>query len=469
MAIETALIYTRVSEDKTGEHRSVTEQEAACRRTCEANGWTVTDTFSDNDIGASRHSSGERNGWGQVIARIGQGDIDVLVVWEFSRTGRDLGAWVQLRDALERTGTKLSEGGKLSDLSDSSERLTLGVKSVIAESAADETSARVRRSLQANADRGRPHGRLLYGYRRLRDDRTGRPMGQVPDHEQAAVVRRIFAEYNAGSSLRDVADGLNAEGITTESGGEWVARRIGDMTRNVAYAGRRTYKGEDVGKGDWEPLVDMDAYLTAERRREAATFRKTRAAGAARLLSGVIRCGVCSAKMYSGGDKLKSGHAYVCSAPTRCTQRAGLDCDNLVTAALLERIASPDVYAPLRGSGEQSAEVIDATNRVAELEAQLDEAADQFAAGELSAKMLAKVEQRLDPMIAEARKAARQAAVPLDIDIPESGHVAWWEQLDPKVRREVVNATIAAVVVQRSGAKRTPIFDPSKVSVEWAA
>ncbi|MCH9803155.1 recombinase family protein, partial [bacterium] len=70
MVIKTALIYTRVSEDKTGEHRSVGEQEAACREICVRNGWDVVEVLSDNSIGASRHSSGHRDGWDKVHARI---------------------------------------------------------------------------------------------------------------------------------------------------------------------------------------------------------------------------------------------------------------------------------------------------------------------------------------------------------------------------------------------------------------
>ena len=466
MAIKTALIYTRVSEDKTGEHRSVGEQEAACRETCVRNGWDVVEVLSDNSIGASRHSSGHRDGWDKVHARIERGDIDVLVVWEFSRTGRDLYSWAVLRNALADNGTLFCEGGKISDLSDGADRLTLGVKSVIAEAAADETSARVRRSLQANADRGRPHGRLLFGYRRVRDDRTGRPVGQVPNEEQAAVVRRVFAEYNAGSSRQDIANGLNAEGIKTGTDKDWSPRRIGDLLRNIAYAGRRIHNGEDFAKADWDPLVDMETFLTARRRRQAAGANSTRATKEARLLSGVIRCGVCNAKMYSGAQSAK-GHAYRCSGDSRCVQRSGVPCDELVTAALLERLGSHDNYDRLRDDAEPSADVIEATNRVAALEAQLDDLAVQFAAGELSAKMLSKAEQLVLPKIAEARKDARQAAVPINLDIPESGHAQWWDTLDHKLRREVVGAYIAAVFVHPVGqAGRT--FDPSAISVEWA-
>ena len=461
-----ALIYTRVSNDLAN-GRSVKEQEADCRQECGRNGWAVVEHLSDNSVGASRHSKGHRHGWDQVKKRIAVGDIDVLVIWEASRATRDLRVFAELVTLLASTGTKISYSGRLLDLDDDDDIFTAGLDALISGKAAGDTSKRVRRSMRDNAKHGRPHGPILYGYERKFDEKTGRPGSQFPHPERAPIVARIFSDYNAGNSRADVANALNAEGITTAKGRQWEPRRVGDVLKNPAYAGRRMHRGEDVGEGNWEPLIDMATFNTAVRRREAAGANSTRATTVARFLSGVIRCGVCGSKMYSGG-KLVSGHAYVCSAPTRCVQRVGVPCDELVTAALLDRLGSPDAYDRLRDTGEQSTELIDATNRVTELEAQLDEAADQFAAGELSAKMLAKVEQRLDPRIAEARKAARQAAVPLDIDIPESGHADWWDTLDHKLRREVVHAMIGVVVVNptQRGAK---VFDPSAISIEWAA
>ena len=92
----------------------------------------------------------------------------------------------------------------------------------------------------------------------------------MPDDQQAAVVRRVFAEYNAGSSRQDIANGLNDENIETGTGRKWEPRRIGHLLRNIAYAGRRIHNGEDFAKADWDPLVDMETFLTARRRREAA-------------------------------------------------------------------------------------------------------------------------------------------------------------------------------------------------------
>ncbi len=40
----------------------------------------------------------------------------------------------------------------------------------------------------------------------------------IIDEEQAVVVRRIFREYLQGASLKNIADGLMADGIPTATG-----------------------------------------------------------------------------------------------------------------------------------------------------------------------------------------------------------------------------------------------------------
>jgi len=462
-----ALIYARVSQDRN-DGRSVAEQERECREESKRRGWAVVDVLVDNSIGASRHSTGDREGWRQVQARIGAGGVDVLVVWEASRAGRDLGAFVELRDLLDKTGTKLCYSGRLLDLDDPADRFGAGLDSLISERAAEDTSKRIRRAMRGNAEHGRPHGRLLYGYQRLRDPNTGRPTGQVPDEEQATVVRRVFADYNAGVSRRLVADGLNADGVTTQSGGTWDARRVGDILKNPAYYGRRTHNGVDVGEGAWEPLIDAVTFETAAGRRQAATCNKTRATGTARLLSGVARCGVCGGKVR--GQKngaARGGHSYVCIENTRCVQRTGVPLDDFIGGLVAARLSEPDAQQAGR-SGEISAVVTEANERIVELESQLDEAADLFVNKDITRKMLAKIEQRIAPKIKAARDEIRSAAVPIDIDVPHEDVAGWWAALAAPTRREIVNALFAVVTINPAG-KGQRVFDPAAIAVEWAA
>src|SRR4051812_15188481 len=105
-----ALIYTRVSKDQRG-GRSVGEQEAECRAVADREGWHVLDVLTDNDRSASRHAKRGRPGWDEVKHRIASGGVDVLVVWEASRTTRDLNEFVAVRDLLTAHRVKLCYDG----------------------------------------------------------------------------------------------------------------------------------------------------------------------------------------------------------------------------------------------------------------------------------------------------------------------------------------------------------------------
>jgi hypothetical protein len=65
---------------------------------CEREGWNVVGVESDNDRSASRYAKRGRPGWDAVKGLITSGTIDVLVMWEASRSSRDLGGFVELRD-----------------------------------------------------------------------------------------------------------------------------------------------------------------------------------------------------------------------------------------------------------------------------------------------------------------------------------------------------------------------------------
>ena len=58
-----AALYTRVSQDSTGERLAVARQLDDCTLLAERLGWTVVDHFSDNDISAysGRHGADGRS------------------------------------------------------------------------------------------------------------------------------------------------------------------------------------------------------------------------------------------------------------------------------------------------------------------------------------------------------------------------------------------------------------------------
>ncbi len=96
----------------------------------------------------------------------------------------------------------------------------------------------------------RPKARSIpYGYDRQDD-------ALVPDPEEAAHVTAFFRLYQAGMSLRQIAEVANRQGLPTSRGGQWQASTLRHMLRNPIYVGRIRRKGmvrEDGVPGLIEP------------------------------------------------------------------------------------------------------------------------------------------------------------------------------------------------------------------------
>jgi site-specific DNA recombinase len=100
---------------------------------------------------------------------------------------------------------------------------------------------------------GRIPGGRCYGYDVVRDgeDRGKRTINQA----DAAIVRRIYAEYVEGRSPLKIVQALNAEGIPGPRGGHWnvsallgSAKRRNGLLNNSLYAGRITYNRQSFIK-----------------------------------------------------------------------------------------------------------------------------------------------------------------------------------------------------------------------------
>lgn len=193
-----AAVYVRVSLDATGEGLGVQRQEQDARAIIEARGWTLAGVYSDNSISASdarRH----RPGYEALRRDHEAGLFDAVIVWDLdrlTRQARQLEDWI---DAAEGRGLALVTANGEADLTTDAGRLFARIKAAVARSEVERKSARHRRALQQHAQAGKaPHGRALFGYTTT---------GEVVPGE-AEAVRRVFAAFDAGESLKSLARGL---------------------------------------------------------------------------------------------------------------------------------------------------------------------------------------------------------------------------------------------------------------------
>lgn len=454
-----AALYCRISDDRRGQGLGVERQREDCHALATAKGWEVVRTFTDNDLSA--YSGKPRPGYREMLTAVSAGSIDVLVAWHpdrLHRSPRELEEFITL---VESRGVSVEtvQAGQW-DLSTPSGRLIARQLGNVARYESEHKSERVRRALEQNAGKGRPHGRRAYGWTRTFDERgTGR---DVIEPAEAAVVRRIAQQVIRGDSIRAITAALNADGIPSPTGREWAKNMVRHLVLRERNAGLRVHHGEVIGEGDWEPILDIWTYEQVRAVLKDPQRRTSVSSAAVHLLSGIARCGVCGAVVR--GAMNRNVPSYRCSARS-CVARNRRDVDELVTRVLLARLAKPDavdLLAPQDGGERQRA-----AEEAQGLRARLDRAADDYADGKIDARQLERITARLRPQIeaAEARARVVDDSPLLDGLLGNERAATVWGRLSLTRRRAVVDLLLEVVILKaRQGARE---FDPATVRIEW--
>jgi site-specific DNA recombinase len=481
-----ALRYQRASQDKKEQGKSVGDQGKLNVAEVTKYGWTDAGSFTDNDRSASRHATKERPDFELLIEAIRRGKGDVLVVWEISRKERDLAVFVQIRDMCTEVGMYFwLVGGVLYDLRDKNDRMMLGIQAVQAEWMADSIRDNVLRGIVGAAEAGRPHGKVTYGYRRIYNQRTRALLRQEADTEPrtatgadgktceytpAGVVVEIFEKVTGGTPLITIEDQLNARGIPSPEGKQWRRGIIRKIALNPAYIGKRVLRGQIVGDGIWDGLVDEDTYWTAVRMLSDPSRTTTRAGRAVHLLSYIVTCATCGGPLSVGNVSRHgwTGQVYACLYK-RCAAVKTEFLDEYVQRAVVAWLARPQTYDMLSAHAGGDEQVAHARAEAQRLRAELEEWRRLAEAGDVQPVSFARVEKGLTAQIAEHERRAADAGVPpvLRGRIGEQAIGAWAELGDEvAVKREIIR-TVAEIKLRPAGKGSRRPFGRHRLDWQW--
>jgi len=106
-----AAVYTRISQDATGQRAGVTRQLEDCEALADRLGWEVTHRYGDNDLSAS--SGRTRPGFEAMLKAMADSEFGAVICWHpdrLFRSTKDLerlidianGRRVQLRTVIDR-------------------------------------------------------------------------------------------------------------------------------------------------------------------------------------------------------------------------------------------------------------------------------------------------------------------------------------------------------------------------------
>ena len=336
-------IYARYSTDKQNP-LSIDDQIRKCREFAARNGWGVFDAhiYADEAIcGATDDRSGLKNLL--EAATVAAHPIDVILVDDTSRLSRKLADSLRIFDQLRFSGVRLIFVSQGIDTDSEQAEVLLATHGIVDSLYIQELAKKTHRGVEGRALQGFHTGGRCFGYRSVpiedptRTDSYGRPkiVGvKLEVHpEQAAIVRRIFADYAAGDSIKTIAKKLNVEGVTSpapyrgQSHPSWAPSAISVMLHNERYRGtavwNRTRKVRDPRTGrrvqrlrqrtEWTVVdaphlrIVSDEIWQAVKNRLAsvnAAFPSGVGAGlcsrsytARYLFSGFLKCGLCGSSI----------------------------------------------------------------------------------------------------------------------------------------------------------------------------
>jgi site-specific DNA recombinase len=479
-----AVIYGRASKDRLRLLRSIGDQIADCRTWCVPLGWRVVEVITDANRSASQWRRKEREGFEEALGLIESGRIQGFVTWEPSRAGRDLAIYVQLRAACQRAGVLYLTQGRVYDFSRSDDSFMMGFEFLRAEADANTMRERQLRTARRNAEKGRPHGRLAYGYRRVYDERTGVLVRQEPDSHTGQIVRDAARDVLAGASMWSVAMGLQDAGEPTpmrpwsEHPRGWDTYTIRQILQNPTIAGKRVYRGQVIGDADWEPLIGWEDFEKLQRL-FADPGRRVRGGGgmpAKTLMVHIARCHYCGRPLKRATLRRKNKRdavKYQCEfrgCYKTTISQPGLDAYvQEVALAWFEQPANLARLTATDGDGDGDGWLAQAhavEEELASLQQRLDEAADRYAAGELPVSMLSRIEQQLRPRIEQAQRALVPPISDENIRaLVTAGDVrAAWAELALAEQRRIVKA-VFDVRVQRTANREQNAFEPERVLI----
>ena len=464
-----AFVYDRTSNDPRGRGTANRDQNLENERFCQDQGWDIVARFTDPGKSASRHARTKRDDYERMVEGVQRGEADIIVVWEASRLSRDLEVYVKLRSLCEKHSVLLCYDGVVYDMTRSTDRQRTAQDALQGEAEADRIRDRNRRTVRLNAERGRPHGRIPYGYRRVYDPDTGELLEQVPDEEQAPVVVEIAKRAAAGHSIKSIARDLNERGIPGPTGGRWNHDIMPDLVTKPTYIGKRQHQGIVIGDAEWDPILDEETYYACVRLFSDPARRTTNNHAVRHLLSGISRCSQCKGihRVQPAYGKLK----YTCVTCFKTSIQV-VPLDAIVTLAVLEHVERPEFVEALARPAEDGgtrAALVEAQA----LEVQLAEArelAGRWVNGRLalSVASLASLEQELLPRIEAARGRAVSASVPGVLrELAGPGARERWALMGEDLvwRRAVVKAVVVPWVNPAGSGVRT--IRPGRYELEW--
>ena len=266
--------------------------------------WLFVGIYSDEAITGTKS---ERKGFQQMLEDCKDGKVDVIITKSISRFARNTVTLLETVRSLKLMGVDVFfEEQNIHTLSADGE-LMLTILASYAQEESRSVSENMKWRIKKNFEEGMPWNGGMLGYR-ICDGQY------IVIAEEAAVVKRIYAEFLEGKGTNAIAQGLNEDKIPTRFGERWHPSVIAKILRNYTYTGnlllQKTFvenhitKKNKINQGELpqyhvedahEAIIDMDTFIKVQEEMERRTKKYGHAPKSQNRypFTGLLVCGNC--------------------------------------------------------------------------------------------------------------------------------------------------------------------------------
>lgn len=417
--------FLRVSVDNSGEEISLEQQHNANVADAISIGHKPPDLEDAyREVGSvSEFAKKPREDFPRLMRDIASGAFGapVLHLWETSRGARTMSDSVALYDALKaaRIMLRVTTHERTYKPWLDVDRKHLLQDAIENEQETAKSSKRLVRDLGDRAKKGRPHGRIPYGYRAIYSTENGDLLRREPRPDEAAVVLEMYQRIAKGHALGKIVADLTRRGILTRSGTPWRVTSMTKLCRRRLYIGerefhpgRRGHRGLSanplITEGVWEPIVSRDLWLMVNAILRDPGRRTSREGGLKWCYSGIPGCHVCGEGMTVS---LARKHPMYRSTLRGCTMVRKDELDEILTEVLIAYLSREDIFN--RFQADRGQELMQVRARLLEVNNQLSDLQDAVGRMEVSVAMAARAEP---PLLDEIQ---RLEALQLELSTPD--------------------------------------------------
>ena len=284
-------------------------QESAITDWCQRNNVALVGVITDLDATGRNFA---RAGVQSLIERVEAGEADTVVVWKWSRFGRNVRDCLVNIDRLEIAGGRLVAATE--DFDDSPVgRFGRGQFFLMAQFESERIGEQWKEAQARRLRQGLPaNGQNRYGYRYIAG-------AYEIDPDTGPILAQMYRDYIAGRSGYWIINSLNQQGIPAPRGGRWYARAVHDILGSGFGAGLLSSHGEYL-PGAHTPVITADEWEQYQAQRRARRGLPRRMITPSSPFAGIVRCRSCGFMMTKHRDS-KQYDLMRCNSTVNNTDR----------------------------------------------------------------------------------------------------------------------------------------------------